>query len=236
VVVEDWLPTEVTFVDASTDSGTCQLVLPSTVECQLNDLDPGDYVLVYITVLVDPSVPDGTFISNTAEVSSTTTDPYLLDNAVEQITEVLAEADLKIEKDINFETGNASTTIIYFITVTNMGPSDAQNVTVVDELPSVTTGGGKQKVLFVFTTVGDYDPFTHEVTYEHGTLAAGHSFTVEIHIQVAGSVKDLLYNTATVTSDTNDPGPHPNTVTKTATVKGGSDRPGGPKGGRGHNK
>ena len=47
----------------------------------------------------------------------------------------MTEADLEVLKDGNFEAGNPSTEIIYTITVTNDGPSDAQNVVVVDTLP-----------------------------------------------------------------------------------------------------
>jgi uncharacterized repeat protein (TIGR01451 family) len=236
VSLAEELPPEVTFVDASiSNGGTCEVleVPPLTVECQLNDLDPGESVLVFVTVLVDPSVLDGSLIINTATASSSTTDPDEANNTVSEDTTVNAEADLMIEKDINFPTGSASTTIIYFIKVTNLGSSDAQDVVVTDYLPSVTTNGGKQKVEFVFATEGcQYDETTHTVTYNQGVLAAGDVIELEIHIQVSGS-PGLITNTVEVSSPTDDPDMTNNTAIKDATVKGSTNRPGGPGGGRG---
>lgn len=236
VSLTEELPAEVSFVDASISNGGTWEVLevpPLTVECQLDDIDPGESVLVFVTVLVDPSVLDGSLISNTATVSSSTADPDNTNNVAIEHTTVNAEADLMIEKDVNFETGSASTTIIYFIEVTNVGPSDAQNVVVVDYLPSVTTKGGKQKVGFVFATEGcQYDEAAHTVTYNHGMLAAGDVVELEIHIQVSGS-PGVITNTVEVSSDTDDPDTTNNTAIKDATVKGSTNRPGGPGGGRG---
>jgi uncharacterized repeat protein (TIGR01451 family) len=236
VSLTEELPAEVTFVDASiSDGGTLEVleVPPLTVECRLNDLDPGELVLVYVKVLVDPSVLDGSLISNTAMVSSSTEDPNETNNIATQDTTIKAVADLMIEKDVNFETGSASTTIIYFIKITNVGPSDGQNVSVVDYLPSVTTKGGQQKVEFVFATEGcQYDAVTHTVRYSHGILAAGDAVELEIHIQVSGS-PGVITNTAEVSSDTYDPDTTNNTAIKDVTVKGGTNKPGGPGGGRG---
>ena len=103
-------------------------------------------------MLVDPSVLDRSLLSNTATVSSSTEDPDGTNNVAAQETTVNPEADLMIEKDVNFETGSASTTIVYFIKATNVGPLGAQNVAVADYLPSVITRDGQQKVKFVFAT------------------------------------------------------------------------------------
>ena len=232
----DVLPDEVSYVGCSiSDGGTCELleVPPFTVECQLNDRGPGETVSVFIDVLVDPSVPDGTIITNTAEVAATTADPDPGNNSTTEETTVNAEADLMIVKDVNFETGSPSTTIIYYITTTNLGPSDAQDVVVVDTLPSVKTKGGKEKMEFVFATEGCiYDEATHTVTCDIGTLAAGDSAEMDIHIQVSGNA-GVIKNVVAVSSSTTDPDPSNNEAEKDVTVKGGSDRPGGPGGGRG---
>jgi len=95
----------------------------------------------------------------------------------------------------------------------------------------VTTKKGQQKVIFVFATEGcQYDEATHTVVYNQSTLAAGGSFDLEIHIQVNGN-PGVITNTVEVSSDTHDPDSSNNTATKDVTVKGGSDRPGGPGGG-----
>ena len=45
-------------------TGSC----PDEVTCTLGDLDPGSMFSVVLTTLVDASVPDGTTITNLAEV------------------------------------------------------------------------------------------------------------------------------------------------------------------------
>ena len=74
VALTDTLPDEVSFVGytISNGSGTCVLLAgpPNAVECDLDDLNPGQFVTVFINVLVDLAVPNGTIITNTATVSS----------------------------------------------------------------------------------------------------------------------------------------------------------------------
>lgn len=236
VTVEDQLPDGVS-VDSidvlPTGSASCTVVASGDiVRCDVGDLAVGASIDIVVHLLVDASVADGTVLTNTATVESSN-DPDASNNTATTETTVEAEADLAIAKDVNFETGNSSTTIIYSIDVTNLGSSDAQDVVVIDDLPSVTTKGGKQKVDFVFATDGcTYDEASHTVTCDAGTLAAGDTVSFEIHIQVKGSVGELI-NTATVSSSTSDPNVDNDTVEKTVLVEGGSDRPGGPGGGRG---
>jgi uncharacterized repeat protein (TIGR01451 family) len=241
VVVEDSLPAEVTFQSAtiSNGSGTCVLFNepPNTVSCQLDTVPPntGSPILIYIDVLVDPDAPHGSTIDNTATVSSGTTDPNGGNDSAAASTTINAEADLEVLKDANFETGNPSTTIIYTITVINHGPSDAQDVSVLDTLPETS-----KKVIYVFDTANGacaYDKPTHTVSCDFGTLSAGATISFDIHIQTKGRL-DVITNVVVVSTSTTDPDTSNNTATKDMLVKGGSDKPGGPGGGRGkgHNK
>lgn len=230
VELMDTLPAEVSFIGArvSNGTGTCVLleVPPDTVLCDLNDLNAGGGVTVFIDVRVDPSVPNGTSISNTATVSSSTADPDGTNNSATEETTVNAEADLEILKDGNVDTTNPSTTIVYTIDVINHGGSDAQNVVVVDTLPE-----DPKKVVYVFDTGNgacSYHESTHSVTCDFGTLAAGDSLTVKIYVQARGSL-GVITNTVEVTATTVDPDTSNNTARKDLLVHGGSDRPGDPK-------
>lgn len=238
VMLEDVLPDGVSVVDIEVLGGTadCAVILapPLSVRCDIGDLAAGDSLTIVIDVLVDADVPDGTVLVNTVEVTTTSTDPNPGNNVDSTDTDVDALADLAIDKTVNFETGNASTTVIYRVTVTNHGPSDAQDVSVFDELPSVLVGNNNEKIVFVFATDGcTYDATVpHSVTCEAGTLPAGESAFWDIHIQFKGSVGNIT-NIATVSSSTTDPVPSNNVIEKTVIVAGGSDKPGGPGGGRG---
>jgi uncharacterized repeat protein (TIGR01451 family) len=219
VMLADTLPDEVSFVGyaISNGSGTC-LPLGSTVECDLNDLSPTELVTVFIDVLVDPAVPDGTTITDTATVSSNTPDPDPSDDSAAEDTLVETEADLAITKDANFLTSNPSKPIDFTLLVTNSGPSDAQDVFVIDDLPLTP-----KKIIYVMDSGNGacaYSEGTHQVTCDFGTLAAGESVSVDIGVDARGSVRRIT-NVASVFSSTDDGDSSNNTATKEVRIKGG---------------
>lgn len=238
VVVTDLLPDEVTLVSAvdGTGAGVCAEVQPGEVVCEIGDLDPGDTATILITVTVDPSVPDGTILTNTVMVSSPT-DP---DGAqAEEATTVNTAAELWIEKTGTATAGNPSGDLVYEITVHNVegsapddtptsgdgGPSDAQDVVVVDDLPL----DPKKLEIQHLSASCTYDESAHEVTCTTATLPAGTSVTYEIQVKIKGSVGTIT-NVATVSSSTFDPDTSNNTDTVDNTVQGGTGKKGpGPK-------
>ncbi len=237
VMLTDTLPAEVIFDNASaSNGGPCNFVVPDVVDCDLGTMDPGEMVTVFINVTVDPSVPPGTVITNFVNVTSATTDP---DGASDsEDTTVAASADLWIDKTGNFQTNNPSGTLEYVITVHNDagcsnddpqvcgdgGPSDAQNVVVVDPLP---LDPKKLRVQFVSEDCV-YDKSSHTVTCTTPTLPVGSFVEHLIQMDVKGKATEIV-NTATVSSDTSDPNGGNNSDTFVVSVKGGKGDPGGPK-------
>jgi uncharacterized repeat protein (TIGR01451 family) len=219
-----------------------------TIEVQVDPLFDGADVFNTATVtwstldheVCDNGVGDGT-CSATADQTTTVSDP---------------QADQWIDKTGNFPTGNPSTTVIWFLTVHNDpgcanddgggdpggaavicgdgGPSDAQNVVVFDYLP-----GPFKKEDIVFMSVGCEDDSTasdHIVRCEAGNIPYGASFNFEIHAQYKGGIKETPENEACIDvplTETDDPDETNNCDTFRFITEGGSDRPGGPGGGRG---
>jgi len=244
VILNDTLPSEVIFTSASaTNGGPCNFINPGSVECALGDLQPSETVKVFIQVTVDPTVADGTTITNSVVVTSLTPDP---DGATDtEDTLVVAAADLWIDKTGNFPTGNSSGTLLYHLTVHNEpgcseddpqicgsgGPSDALNVVVVDTLP-VTP----KKVIVEFVSENcTYDEVAHEVTCTEPVLQYGSSVTFDIQVTTKGNLGEIL-NTATVSSDTADPDTANNTDDLLMVVSGGTGNPGGGGGGGGRGR
>ena len=208
VVLRDFLPDEVEFIDATLMYNGVQLPITVTqgsnaLFVELGDIPPTGTLpyVVFVNVLIMPDVPVGTNITNSADVLLTdTTDPDL-DNSRDEATVVsLAEADLEIVKT-GPVTAAAGGQIQYTVTVTNHGSSDAQAVTVVDTLPAGVT--------FVNSSCGAVEAPVGTLTIAVGMLAAGETFQCEIvgvvdNFVAAGTI---LTNSANVATTTTDPVP-----------------------------
>jgi uncharacterized repeat protein (TIGR01451 family) len=239
VLLTDTLPAGTTFVSGVDGNGAtvCTLVQSDTVVCALGSLAPGQSKSVFLTVRVSPSVPTGTVLTNTVTVSSTTPDPNLGNNTANRQTDVVTSADLWLDKTGVRRSGNPAPMAVYTLTVHNNagcesdaqstqtptcgagGPSDAQNITVVDRLPL----DPKKLVVQYVSPQCTYVRATHTVTCTAATVPAGATVQFVIEAQIQGSVGTIL-NSATLTSSTPDPVSANNTNAVTLVMKGGTGK------------
>lgn len=91
----------------------------------------------------------------------------------------------------------AGETINYMISWENTNPSDAENVIIVDNLPSEVT----------WVSGGTYDPVTHTATWTLGTLGPGEigSDTLVVTVDPATPVGTVIANFITIDSDQTPP-------------------------------
>ena len=216
VVLTDPLSSSLVFVSAtaSTPGSSCGFQTnTNTVECELGDLDPGDYGVVTITTNVKPSTGDSPPpITNTATAHSSTPDPVPANNAGTVTTNVITRADLGIVLTSNLNIYKPSKIIHYLITVTNYGPSDAQNVVVTQILPPAKVA------IYDSNSAGCPAPSGQTFTCSLGTLRFGESRTFQLNVLIRGN-KRTITQTATVASTTTDPNPVNNSSTRVVTVK-----------------
>ena len=132
VTVTDPLPATVSFAAASASQGSCSGT--TTITCNLGALASGAQATVTITVTADQA---GT-VTNTASVSSETTDPSSSNNSATATTTVDPAADLALTKT-GAPNPVVGSSLTYTLTVTNNGPSAAAGVTVSDTLPPNVT-------------------------------------------------------------------------------------------------
>ncbi|HKI27650.1 MAG TPA: DUF11 domain-containing protein [Candidatus Sulfotelmatobacter sp.] len=213
VVVTDTLPVGVNFVSSTAGcSGTTVLT------CNLGTLVNGASTSFNVTVGVPANYLSSrsettTSISQTAAVTSSATDPNLLNNTATVNTTLIAVADLSIAKSAAPNPVDAGTPLKYTITVSNAGPSDSTGTTVTDVLPAGVN----------FTTSSIGCSGTTTLTCPIGTLAAGATtiFTVTVAIP-ANYLSSRFEKTATITNTaTVAPGAgvtDPNLVNNTASV------------------
>ncbi|MBI2212923.1 MAG: DUF11 domain-containing protein [Acidobacteria bacterium] len=222
--LSDTLPAGTTFVSETQTSGpTFNCTNPpvgagGTVSCTIATLAAGataDFTLVFH---VNANVADGVTITNTASVASPTTDPTPGNNDAPTSAAVGTAADLVVTKT-GPPTAAADGNITYNVTVSNNGPSDAQNVTLSDTSPAGTT--------FVSETQNSGPAFNctnpavgagGTVSCVIATLAAGATseFTLVFHVDAGVAAGTTITNTAVVSASTTDPTPGNNSASASA--------------------
>lgn len=180
--------------------GVCALVngVPNAVECQVGALDPGEYRVVVVSGLVRSAAPHGATLTGTVAAVSTTADSDAGDNAASATTAVQRVADLAVTLTSDAAVYKPSTTIHYAITLTNLGPSDAKDVVVTQQLPPAKYG------YFVSNDDGCTVAGTLLTCPTIAELAAGTTKVYVVNWFVQGS-KGTITSTASVSSATSDP-------------------------------
>jgi len=217
------------------EPGECRTGTPGDAFDQLvcglgtlpGDLAPGTIQrTITVLALVDPSVPAGAVLKNDVSVESDTFEPRNEDNYDSTLTTVNTWADMEITKISVGEnkTGydddeqrfvlsdlpgqvTAGHELRYEITVQNTGPSDAQNVQVLDLLPGQTDAGLTHDPTTFLRSDGAYcrpadelqeigvfgpggGKFGQILWCSLGTVPAGARVTFDVYVQVDLGVPD----------------------------------------------
>jgi uncharacterized repeat protein (TIGR01451 family) len=126
VILTDTLPGELSFVSVVPSQGFCNSMI-----CNLGTIRK--FSDASITVKATTMI-DGIF-TNTAFVNSFSYDLNINNNSSQETTTILPSADLAIDLRGVPEAVKPEDTLTYIITVTNLGPSLAEMVNVVNNLP-----------------------------------------------------------------------------------------------------
>ena len=134
-----------------------------------------------------------------------------------------ASTDLAVTKVESVDPVNAGTTLTYTITVSNLGPATADNVTLADTLSAGTTFNSLSQSGWSCTTptVG----VTGTINCSIASLAASGSSVLTLVVNVDSTIADgtTLSNTATVGMSTIDSNTNNNSATETTTVAAVAD-------------
>ena len=190
VVITDSLPVSTTLVGAGAG---CNLV-GNAVVCTVGTLAAGASQSFLVEVRVDAAAANGLILTNmvtaTSPTGATTSDSVT--TTVQQPSG--GQADLVVAKS-GAPTVVAGNQLAYTVVVTNNGPSLAQDVTLVDALPSGT--------IFV-AAAPSQGTCNGGVTCLLGTLAMNATATVRITVTVAGDTTGNLVNVAQASSSNPD--------------------------------
>ncbi|WP_160168423.1 putative Ig domain-containing protein, partial [Novipirellula maiorica] len=201
-VLTTTLPASVTFVSSSSDCSDDG----GEITCNIGDLASGQTVDLQIEMAT--TTPGE--ISNIATVTSDTLDPNSTNNVNTETTQVDAIlADLEVTLVNEESRVDLGDNITYHATVTNNGPSPAENVVFTNTLPT--------DVAFVSSTpLCTYA--TGTITCELGDLESGE--TVDLEFIVSATESGQQISTATVTADTSDPDASNNSISEATMVAG----------------
>ena len=217
VTVNDTLPAALTGISVTPGAPTCTLS-GQGLSCALGTLASGGSTSVTISGVVDTATTPGT-ISNTATVTSATSDSDASNNSATAETTVTGLANLSITNTASVDPVVAGNPLVYTLQVSNAGPSAAVGVTVADTLPAALTGISVTPGAPTCTLSGQ------ALSCALGTLASGGSTSVTISGAVASGTAQgtVLSNTATVSATTSDPIPGNNTASTTTAVQVSAD-------------
>jgi uncharacterized repeat protein (TIGR01451 family) len=144
-----------------------------TVTCNLGNVSNGASIQVTLVGQVSPAA-SGTLL-DTAYVTSSVYDPDLNDNNRSTTTAVTARADVVVSKTDNPDPAGEGDPLTYTLSVQNLGPSVAQNVTLTDTLPANVT-------LFSVDPGPGSCNFANPVICNLGTLTSGGSAQVVLGV------------------------------------------------------
>jgi len=221
VVFSDVPPAGVTFNSCSSTLGACT-VSGGGASLNLGTLPDGATVTITIQATLSATITDGTTLANTPSVTSSVSDPDPSNNsgsAGSASITVQNKSDLFVTAKANFTAVKFGGTLVYTVTVTNLGPFQASAVTLVDPVPALSTflsvnSGGASCTAPAPGQVGT-------VTCNLGNVASGASATVTITVQISKLPnKSSITNTATVSSPNFDPNPANNSATVTTLLFG----------------
>ncbi|CAM3545434.1 hypothetical protein [Nocardioides zeicaulis] len=199
IVATDVLPDGMTLVSATGAGWTCGPAAGVSVSCSRPGPLADGAAAPVITVVADVAADAGpATLVNRATVDGPA-DPNVLNDTASDPTVVEDEADVAITKTATDPTPVAGTTTAFELVVSNAGPSDADDVRVVDDMPAGLTAVAASGDGWACTVTDG------SLTCERPTLAAGASapvITVRAAIGSALPAGTDIVNEARVSTST----------------------------------
>lgn len=172
-----------------------------------------------VNVHIPNSVTGTPLLSNTASVSTSTSDVNTSNNTATTPGIPMASADLSITETPSTGQYQPGTSTTYTVTVTNNGPATASNVHITDLIDDLLPAGS---AIISWTATGSgvtvpSGAFSGAIDQTYASLPSGASITYNVTIKTPsnGTVNEV--NKASVTSDTYDPDITNNTASSSLT-------------------
>ncbi len=190
--VSDLLPIGLTFVSAAGVGAGCT-ANGQSVTCDLLTMAVNATTTITLTVAVDRSAAPG--VTNSATVTSPTTDPVPTNNTDVDPTEVPL-ADLSLAKRLEGSLA-VNATVTYVLEATNLGPSPSgAPIVVTDDLPVGLTYVDATSTNATCAAVGQV-----VTCRSSAAVAVGQVVRMDIRVRVTATAGTALVNSASVVAD-----------------------------------
>jgi uncharacterized repeat protein (TIGR01451 family) len=204
-----------TILSASASPGGACPFLSGVVTCNLGTEPAGGRT----TITVRETATEAQDINDCASVSSATPDPNHANDESCDGVNIIAAADLSLEKLDSPDPLVAGTDITYTLNAHNAGPSTAKNVVIRDLLPnSVTVVSVSGGIGGVCVPGVPGDP-AHPTRCSYATVAPLATKTMVIVVRVNAGDNRVITNEATITSDVFDPDISNNIASATTAIR-----------------
>jgi uncharacterized repeat protein (TIGR01451 family) len=206
VVLSDSAPAGVTFTGCSASVGTC-VWSASSASLSLASFTNASVATLTIQAKLNFGVADGSTVTNTASVTSTTNDPDPTNNSGSASFTALNKSDLLLTETVGKLMNQQLT---YTVSVKNLGPYQAKQLLLNDAMPNGTK--------FVSVAAGPWTcvPLpvnsTGTLSCTVSTLNLNATDSLSLVVKVTTTGKNIT-NTATVSAATFDPNLANNTAT-----------------------
>jgi len=239
VVITDTLPPGTTLVSWSAYSSgeghwlfgreVTEIVSGDQVVWPLGSVEASNYDYIYLTLRISDTVPVGTVLTNTVQVSTSDSDGNVENDSDTLYTTVVSPMRdvVLVYKQLDWSSKPpvAGGVIKYEIKFRNDGNMPASNVVITDDLPANAT--------LISWSGSAYNPYVDDldetvswavdgdrVVWYLGTIEAGQYGYIKptVHIADAAQARDVLCNRASISSDDVEDDPGNNAITHTLTV------------------
>jgi len=175
VTIDDPLPAFLSLIGANASSGTVQLD-GNRVQVTIPVVAPGEQVVVSIQarLLAEPLPPENRNVA-TARTSSV---EITTDNNTSSATILPVLPDLALTKSVAPSVAQVGDEVVYTLTLRNVGGAPANDVTLLDNLPSFL------RLIKVTTTAGNAQSDGNQVTVTVPVVNPGETVVVQITAQV----------------------------------------------------
>ena len=219
VVFSESIPANTTLVSVTQSSGTGGWTCtPGAISCSIPTFASGASTTFTVIVKVNAATPSGTVITDTANVSSSTTDPNPSNNSatVNVVVATAGQADLAVTKTGTPNPVLAGNKITYTVVVTNNGPAAVANPVLADTVPANTT-------VTTQTPAAGWacnPPAGGTFTCTTASMAANTTatFTFVMTVTAGTAPGTVITNTVTIGPTANDPNTANNTASASSTV------------------